>query len=48
MKRVTASLKTKVLLLSILPLVLVTVAITMISLTQGWPGPALALPMTEV
>ena len=35
MKRVTASLKTKVLLLSILPLVLVTVAITMISLTQA-------------
>lgn len=35
MKRVTASLKTKVLLLSILPLILVTVAITVISLTQA-------------
>ncbi|MCP4598257.1 cache domain-containing protein [Neptuniibacter sp.] len=35
MKRVTASLKTKVLLLSIVPLILVTVAITMISLTQA-------------
>jgi len=35
MKRVTASLKTKILLLSILPLVVVTVAITMISLTQA-------------
>lgn len=35
MKRISASLKTKVLLLSILPLVLVTVAITMISLNQA-------------
>ena len=35
MKRVTASLKTKVLLLSILPLIMVTVAITMISLNQA-------------
>lgn len=35
MKRVTASLKAKVLLLSILPLILVTVAITMISLNQA-------------
>lgn len=35
MKRVTASLKTKILLLSILPLIMVTVAITMISLTQA-------------
>lgn len=35
MKRVTASLKAKILLLSILPLILVTVAITMISLNQA-------------
>ena len=35
MKRVTASLKAKILLLSILPLILVTVAITMISLSQA-------------
>lgn len=35
MVRVTASLKTKILLLSILPLVLVTVAITLISLSQA-------------
>ncbi|WP_292957355.1 MULTISPECIES: cache domain-containing protein [unclassified Neptuniibacter] len=35
MKRVNASLKAKILLLSILPLILVTVAITMISLSQA-------------
>jgi len=35
MKSVTASLKAKMLLLSILPLIIVTVAITMISLNQA-------------
>ncbi|WP_067983359.1 cache domain-containing protein [Neptuniibacter pectenicola] len=35
MKRVTTSLKAKILLLSILPLIIVTIAITMISLNQA-------------